>query len=135
MISRRTASVLSFGLILGVAGSAPARSTHARVAHTHALPHHVLHHAGKAIHAEPLVMAPVLEPGIVPEPDAAIPEDGKKYELKLAAMHTGESIDIVYRVGNVYIPEALEKLNTREKYINSQFVELVSGGSLRRSLS
>jgi uncharacterized protein YcbK (DUF882 family) len=59
----------------------------------------------------PMVMTPVLEPGVVPEPDAEIPEDGKKYELKLAAMHTGESINVVYRVGNTYVPAALEKLN------------------------
>jgi uncharacterized protein YcbK (DUF882 family) len=26
-------------------------------------------------------------------------------------MHTGESIDIVYRIGDTYIPEALDKLN------------------------
>ena len=26
-------------------------------------------------------------------------------------MHTGESLDVVYRVGDTYIPEALDKLN------------------------
>jgi uncharacterized protein YcbK (DUF882 family) len=59
-----------------------------------------------------LMMLPALTPGILPETDADIPADGKPYSLKLAAMHTGESIDIVYRIGDTYIPEALEKLNT-----------------------
>jgi uncharacterized protein YcbK (DUF882 family) len=72
------------------------------------MPHHI---ARRMSHAAPIVMAPVLEPGVVPEPDAEIPEDGKKYELKLNALHTGESINVVYRVGNTYVPAALEKLN------------------------
>ncbi len=54
---------------------------------------------------------PLLEPGIVPEPDADIPVEGKKYSLRLAALHTGESIEIVYRVGDTYIPTALDQLN------------------------
>ena len=35
----------------------------------------------------------------------------KKFTLHLHHLHTGESLDIVYRVGNTYVPEALEKLN------------------------
>jgi uncharacterized protein YcbK (DUF882 family) len=58
-----------------------------------------------------MVNLPLLEPGVLPESDDAIPAEGKKYTLRLAAMHTGESIDIVYRVGNTYIPTALEQLN------------------------
>jgi uncharacterized protein YcbK (DUF882 family) len=72
------------------------------------VPHHIAH---RMAHAAPMVMAPVLQPGVVPEPDAEIPADGKKYELKLNALHTGESIQVVYRVGNTYVPAALEKLN------------------------
>ena len=37
--------------------------------------------------------------------------EGKPYQLRMLNLHTGESLDIVYRIGNVYIPEALEKLN------------------------
>jgi uncharacterized protein YcbK (DUF882 family) len=37
--------------------------------------------------------------------------EGKPYKLRMLNLHTGESLDIVYRMGNVYIPEALEKLN------------------------
>jgi len=37
--------------------------------------------------------------------------DGTKYELKLHHLHTGEDLDVVYRVGDAYIPEAIDKLN------------------------
>ena len=37
--------------------------------------------------------------------------EGKPYQLRMLNLHTGESLDIVYRIGNVYIPEALDKLN------------------------
>ncbi len=33
------------------------------------------------------------------------------YHLKLHHLHTGESIDVVYRVGNMYIPTAMDTLN------------------------
>lgn len=36
---------------------------------------------------------------------------GEQYRLRLHHLHTGEDIDIVYRVGNTYLPEAMEKLN------------------------
>jgi len=36
---------------------------------------------------------------------------GKVYSLHLYHLHTGESLDVVYRVGDTYIPEALDKLN------------------------
>ena len=36
---------------------------------------------------------------------------GQKYELKLHHLHTGEDLDVVYRVGDTYIPDALAKLN------------------------
>jgi uncharacterized protein YcbK (DUF882 family) len=39
---------------------------------------------------------------------AAAPQ---QYHLRMYHLHTGESIDIVYRVGNTYIPEALDRLN------------------------
>ncbi len=35
----------------------------------------------------------------------------QQYHLRLHHLHTGEDIDIVYRIGNTYIPAALEKLN------------------------
>lgn len=36
---------------------------------------------------------------------------GERYTLHLHHLHTGESLDIVYRIGNTYIPSAVEKLN------------------------
>src|ERR1700733_11788563 len=35
----------------------------------------------------------------------------QQYHLRLHHLHTGEDIDIVYRVGNTYIPDALDQLN------------------------
>ena len=54
---------------------------------------------------------PLLTPGIVPDADAALPTTGERYELRLYHLHTGESLDIVYRIGDTYIPSALEQLN------------------------
>ena len=42
---------------------------------------------------------------------AGIAGSGEKFTLHLHHLHTGESLDVVYRVGNTYIPEAVEKLN------------------------
>jgi uncharacterized protein YcbK (DUF882 family) len=36
---------------------------------------------------------------------------GTPYHLRLHHLHTGESIDVVYRIGNTYIPGALDRLN------------------------
>ena len=58
-------------------------------------------------HAE----APLLAAGVMPVAEAAIPTVGQRYELKLYHLHTGESLDIVYRIGDTYIPSALEQLN------------------------
>jgi uncharacterized protein YcbK (DUF882 family) len=35
----------------------------------------------------------------------------QQYHLRLHHLHTGEDIDVVYRVGDTYIPAAMEKLN------------------------
>ena len=40
---------------------------------------------------------------------AATPEP--EYHLRLHHLHTGEDIDVVYRVGDTYIPAALDRLN------------------------
>jgi uncharacterized protein YcbK (DUF882 family) len=36
---------------------------------------------------------------------------GEQYRLKLHHLHTGESIDVVYRVGDTYLPDAIARLN------------------------
>ena len=35
----------------------------------------------------------------------------KQYHLRMHHLHTGEDIDIVYRIGDTYVPEALDQLN------------------------
>lgn len=35
----------------------------------------------------------------------------EQYHLRMHHLHTGEDIDVVYRVGNTYMPEALDQLN------------------------
>lgn len=51
-----------------------------------------------------------LSPGSVGE-GAVGKLTGQKYSLHLHHLHTGEDLNIVYRVGNTYLPSALEKLN------------------------
>ena len=50
--------------------------------------------------------------GLLPEDEMYLPVAGQKYELKLAHSHTGEVVDVVYRIGDTYIPEALDELNS-----------------------
>jgi uncharacterized protein YcbK (DUF882 family) len=86
--------------LLGVAvPSASARKTVARK-HTKL---HSLAHA--------FVNAALPGVGLFPEYEEDLPADGEMYELKLAHTRTGEMIDVVYRIGDTYIPEALDKLN------------------------
>jgi len=49
--------------------------------------------------------------GLLPDEAEDLPIDGLQYELKLARAHTGEMLDVVYRVGDTYIPAALDQLN------------------------
>jgi len=49
--------------------------------------------------------------GLLPAFDDELPEEGQRYELKLAHSHTGEMVDVVYRIGDTYIPAALDELN------------------------
>jgi len=48
--------------------------------------------------------------GLLPDDDEELPEDGQKYHLKLE--RAGEMLDVVYRVGDTYIPDALDRLNS-----------------------
>jgi uncharacterized protein YcbK (DUF882 family) len=54
---------------------------------------------------------PLLDTGVMPAADAPLPTLGQRYELKLYHLHTGESLDVVYRIGDTYIPSALDQLN------------------------
>ncbi len=113
----------SVGLVLlGVSGSSWARTIKTRV---HAGLKNTMHlkTAPVMMHGEEVV------PGVMPNdgPDgdavaAAIPEDGKPYELRMTNAHTGESLNIIYRIGDVYIPEALDRLNYFLRDHNTQDV-------------
>ena len=48
--------------------------------------------------------------GILLDDDDMPDEDGQKYEIRLARQG-GEIVDVVYRVGDKYIPEALDQLS------------------------
>lgn len=43
--------------------------------------------------------------------EASATNGGEQYRLRLHHLHTGEDIDIVYRIGGTYLPEAMDKLN------------------------
>jgi uncharacterized protein YcbK (DUF882 family) len=47
----------------------------------------------------------------MPAAETALPAAGQRYELKLYHLHTGESLDVIYRIGDTYIPSALDQLN------------------------
>lgn len=49
--------------------------------------------------------------GLLPEDEEDVPAEGEKYQLTLAHPYTGEMINVVYRIGDTYIPEALDELN------------------------
>ncbi|MGH9562991.1 MAG: YcbK family protein [Terracidiphilus sp.] len=46
-----------------------------------------------------------------PKPAAAVTAPATEYHLRMHQLHTGEDIDIVYRIGNAYITSALASLN------------------------
>jgi uncharacterized protein YcbK (DUF882 family) len=107
-------------VVFGVSGSSWAKTVKTRM------------HAGlkSSMHLkmQPMMAGEEVVPGVMPEEIAAsgsstnVPEDGKAYQLKMTNLHTGESLDIVYRIGDTYLPEALEKLNYFLRDHNTQDV-------------
>ncbi len=105
-------------VVFGVSGSSWARTVKTRV------------HAGlkSSMHLKTPMRGEEVVPGVMPAEIAAsgamtvVSEDGKPYQLKMTNLHTGESLDIVYRIGNTYLPEALEKLNYFLRDHNTQDV-------------
>jgi len=89
---------LALAVLVMLASTMQAKAPHVKPTHTKIKP-------------MALSAAEVLGPGTVADSDDAIPDEGKKYSLKLYSMHTNESIDVVYRVGDVYVPDALDQLN------------------------
>lgn len=80
------------------ASAAPRRSSNHRHTRLHTL-----------AHAFANVGMPVA--GLLPDDEEELPLDGQKYELKLVRAYTGEALNVVYRIGDTYIPDALDKLN------------------------
>jgi len=108
-------------VVFGVSGSSWARTVKTKV------------HAGlrSSMHLKShsaMLSGEAVVPGALPDDVAAsgmataVPQDGKPYELKMTNLHTGENLDIVYRIGDTYLPEALEKLNYFLRDHNTQDV-------------
>jgi uncharacterized protein YcbK (DUF882 family) len=43
--------------------------------------------------------------------NAAVPADSATYRLRLYHLHTGEHLDVVYRIGNQYLPDGIAELD------------------------
>jgi uncharacterized protein YcbK (DUF882 family) len=123
ILSGRGFAVVAAAMIVvfAVSGSSWARTVKTRV-HTGLKSSMHLKTPAARMHGEEVV------PGEMPAEIAAsgaaieVPEDGKPYQLKMTNLHTGESLDIVYRIGNTYLPDALEKLNYFLRDHNTQDV-------------
>jgi len=108
-------------ILFGLSASSWARTVHSRVHTAKAKASHASTRA-VTLHGEEVV------PGVMPDDPATdiVPSDppatGKPYQLRLSNLHTGETLSIVYRIGNVYLPEALEKLNYFLRDHNTQDV-------------
>ncbi len=108
-------------VVFAVSGSSWARTVKTRVHASLKTPMHLKTKPVKMTGEE-------VVPGVLPDDlpasgvAAALPEDGKPYELRMTNLHTGESLNIVYRIGNTYIPDALEKLNYFLRDHNTQDV-------------
>jgi uncharacterized protein YcbK (DUF882 family) len=110
------------GVVFVLSGSSWARTVKTRV---HAGLRNSMH-----LKTHPVMMSgEEVVPGVMPA--EALPaqgssdtaaSDGKPYSLKMLNLHTGESLDIVYRIGDTYVPEALEKLNYFLRDHNTQDV-------------
>jgi uncharacterized protein YcbK (DUF882 family) len=97
LASARQACTLTALLILVAA--CPAANARGTGVHKH--PHfHAIRH----------ILSNVGLPGLGFISDDDVPDDGPKYEIKLARQG-GEIIDVIYRVGDTYIPDALGKLS------------------------
>jgi len=103
MSFRRLASerhVCALTVLVMLAGFAPAASARGTEQHKNSRLHTMRHMLSS-------VVLPV--PGFFPDEDDP-PEVGPQYEIKLVRQG-GEIIDVIYRVGDTYIPEALDQLS------------------------
>jgi uncharacterized protein YcbK (DUF882 family) len=121
------ATAVALAVIFGASGSSWARTVKTRVhaglkSSMHLKTRPVVMHGEEVV---PGVMPEALQENGMSEETAQVaqqPQDGKPYELKMTNLHTGENLDVVYRVGDTYLPEALEKLNYFLRDHNTQDV-------------
>jgi uncharacterized protein YcbK (DUF882 family) len=108
-------------VVFGVSGSSWARTVKTKV---HAGLRSSMHLKSHSAMLTGEAVVPGALPDEVPASGVAsvVPQDGKPYELKMTNLHTGENLDIVYRVGDTYLPDALEKLNYFLRDHNTQDV-------------
>jgi uncharacterized protein YcbK (DUF882 family) len=64
----------------------------------------------KALAGVALLSGVSLGAGIAQAP-ASEPPEAEQYHLRMHHLHTGESLDVVYKVGDRYVPSALAMLN------------------------
>ncbi len=57
-----------------------------------------------------LLTAPAIN-ALAQAPGAPAPPPSQQFHLRMHHLHTGESIDVTYRVGDRYVPSALDMLN------------------------
>jgi uncharacterized protein YcbK (DUF882 family) len=101
-------------LMFGVTGLSWAKIVRTRV---HAGLRSILHTSARTKTHPVAITGEEVVPGVMPDEISSgavsgeLPDDGKPYQLRMTNLHTGESLDIIYRVGDTYIPEALDKLN------------------------
>lgn len=117
---RTVAAAASVGVVLlGLNGFSWAKTVRTRV------------HAGLRgsvrTKTHPVMHGEEVVPGVMPDESAGtvsgeLPEEGKQYKLRMTNLHTGESLDVVYRIGDTYIPESLHKLNYFLRDHNTQDV-------------
>jgi len=94
--SRQVCALASFAVLVAAGPTAGARNAE--------------HHRHPRLHAMRHLLSDVGLPSMGTVSDDEVPEDGPQYELKLARQG-GEIIDVIYRVGDTYIPEALDNLS------------------------
>lgn len=82
--------------------AAPAAQSHRSAAHRHSRLHALAH---------AFVDVTVPAAGFIPDYEDNLPDNGPKYEIRLAHPYSGDMVDVVYRIGDTYIPEALDQLN------------------------
>jgi uncharacterized protein YcbK (DUF882 family) len=101
-------------VLFGLSGSSWARTVRTRV---HAGLHSSMRTSSRTKTHPVAITGEEVVPGVMPDElssgitSGELPDDGKPYQLRMTNLHTGESLDVVYRIGDTYVPDALEKLD------------------------